>query len=84
MTRSLFVQVLLVAGGKDGSNNLLSSTEILDTVDASNWRTVTELPYKVTGLCGATLNNIIYMSGEWCTGICIMYVLSFFRGEKRG
>ena len=73
-----------MAGGKDGSNNLLSSTEILDTVDASNWRTVTELPYKVTGLRGATLNNIIYMSGEWYTGICIMYVLSFFRGEKRG
>ena len=61
------MQVLLVAGGWDGYNRL-SSTEILVTL-AGGWRTVGRLPSAVTALRGATLDNTVYMLGEWCTGI---------------
>ena len=61
------MQVLLVAGGWDGGNKL-SSTEILVTL-AGEWRTVGPLPTAVSYLCGATLDNTVYMLGEWCTDI---------------
>ena len=54
--------MLLVAGG------LVSSTEILVTL-AGVWRTVGSLPTAVWGLRGATLDNTVYMTGEWCIDI---------------
>ena len=58
-----------MAGGRDDGGNFLSSTEILVTL-AGGWRTVGgRLPTAVTALRGATLDNTVYMLGEWCTGI---------------
>ena len=62
--------MLLVAGGWDG-DNYLSSTEILVTL-AGVWRTVGRLPTAVSGLRGATLDNTVYMTGEWCTDLSIV------------
>ena len=62
------MQVLLVAGGWVSYDNYLSSTEILVTL-AGVWRTVGSLPTAVRGLRGATLDNTVYMLGEWCTDI---------------
>ena len=56
-----------MAGGWDG-DNYLSSTEILVTL-AGVWRTVGQLPTAVYVLRGATLDNTVYMLGEWYTGI---------------
>ena len=77
----MHVQVLLVAGGYDGGN-ILSSTEILVTL-AGVWRTVGPLPTAVDGLSGATLDNTVYMLGEWCTDIFSVChdVLPCFRGK---
>ena len=58
--------MLLVAGGY--ANGDLSSTEILVTL-AGEWRTVGELPAALYGLRGATLDNTVYMLGEWYTDI---------------
>ena len=55
-----------MAGGY--RDNFLSSTEILVTL-AGEWRTVGELPTAVNGLRGATLDNTVYMTGEWYTDI---------------
>ena len=55
------VQVLLVAGG-DGAGNPLSSTELM--VEGSDaWTMSTPLPRAVRGVRGATLGNIVYMTG---------------------
>ena len=59
-----------MAGGWDENTNRLSSTEILVTL-AGVWRTVGPLPTAVRGLRGATLDNRIYMTGEWYTEIFI-------------
>ena len=63
------MQVLLVAGGY--GDKRLSSTEILVTL-AGGWRTVGQLPTAVYGLRGATLDNTVYMTGEWCSDISIL------------
>ena len=55
-----------MAGGY--TTNSLSSTEILVTL-AGGWRTVGRLPTAVYYLSGATLDNTVYMLGEWCTDI---------------
>ena len=57
-----------MAGGLDADINSLSSTEIMVTL-AGVWRTVGQLPTAVSSLSGATLDNTVYMLGEWCTGI---------------
>ena len=64
------VQVFLVAGGYDAGYNPLSSTELL--VESSDaWTMSTPLPRAVDGLRGATLGNIVYMTGgSYC--YCIM------------
>ena len=64
---SVRVQVLLVAGGVDGDDNLLSSTEVL-TVDSPVWTMVTPLPRAVRGVGSVTLDNTVYMTGKvYCT-----------------
>ena len=69
----------MVAGGeqteglrdwRDDDYTRLSSTEILVTL-AGVWRTVGPLPTAVWGLRGATLDNRVYMTGEWYTEIFI-------------
>ena len=60
-----------MAGGIGNGPNFiddLSSTEMLVTL-AGRWRTVGLLPSAVSSLSGATLDNTVYMLGEWCTGI---------------
>ena len=64
------VQVLLVAGGYAGEHRRFS-TEILVTL-AGVWRTVGQLPTAVFGLRGATLDNTVYMLGEWYIDIFIV------------
>ena len=65
------MQVFLVAGGYDKSRNALSSTELL-VEDSDAWTMSTPLPRAVDGLRGATLGNIVYLTGGsyYC---CIMY-----------
>ena len=61
----------------------LSSTEILVTL-AGVWRTVGPLPTAVAGLRGATLDNTVYMTGEWYTEIfieCSCYYTVMFQGD---
>ena len=57
-----FVQVLLVTAGWDG-DNYLSSTEIQLT-RTSEWKKVQPYPLSVQGLRGATINNVVYMTGQ--------------------
>ena len=56
--------MLLVAGGWDGSNSL-SSTE-LQVTRGSAWKEVAPYPLAVYGLRGATINNLVYMTGQDC------------------
>ena len=55
--------MLLVAGGSDGNLDKLSSTEIMVTLPGK-WRSVGPLPAAVVGLRGATLDNMVFMTGE--------------------
>jgi len=58
------VKVLLVTGGGDGPEGSFSSTEILRMDSSSNtWTTVGDLPLPLQGLRGATLGNVVYMTG---------------------
>ena len=76
------VQVLLVAGGY--ANGDLSSTEILVTL-AGEWRTVGGLlPTAVSGLRGGTLDNTVYMTGEWCTDIYTVMVCWHLMFQEEG
>ena len=59
-----------MAGGIGNGPNFLSSTEILVTL-AGEWRTVGRLPTAADGLRGATLDNTVYMTGDYCTEIFI-------------
>ena len=54
--------MLLVVGGQDG-RNILTSTEIQVT-RASAWKEVQPYPLAVRGLSGATINNVVYMTGQ--------------------
>ena len=71
-----------MAGGYDEAN-YLSSTEILVTL-AGEWRTVGRLPTALYSLRGATLDNTVYMTGEWCTDIYSVMVCwhLMFQGER--
>ena len=75
------MQVLLVAGGY--GDKRLSSTEILVTLAGVEWKTVGSLPTAVAGLRGATLDNTVYMLGEWCTDIYSVMVCwhAMFQGD---
>ena len=57
------VQVLLVAGGLDGDDTHLSSTEVL-TGDSTAWTMATPLPRAVDGMRGISLDNTVYMTGK--------------------
>ena len=65
-TDHVHVQVLLVTGGWGSARGTarLDSTEILVPDLVGRWEFVGELPTAREGLRGATLNNVIYMTGE--------------------
>ena len=70
-----------MAGGY--GDDYLSSTEILVTL-AGVWRTVGQLPSAVVGLSGATLDNRIYMTGDYCKEIfieCSCYYTVMFQED---
>ena len=50
-------------GGWDDGNKILSSTETLQLGEDA-WRESAALPQPLTGLRAATLDNIIYITGE--------------------
>ena len=55
---------MIVAGGINFST-YLDSVEVLEGVDGS-WRTLeAKLPRAMEGIRGITLNNVIYMIGEY-------------------
>ena len=56
----MIFQTLLVAGGNEGA--LLSSTELL-VGTASAWVFTGELPSRRTVLRGATIDNMVLMTG---------------------
>ena len=56
----LFIKILLVAGGYDGSSRL-ASTEIFDS---GSWYLVKELSHRASGVRGARLGNTVFMTGE--------------------
>ena len=62
----LTTQVLLVAGGftTQGDGNTLGTTEILNTIDGS-WTFAGNLPHRVSAISGATLDNTVFLIGEW-------------------
>ena len=60
---------MIVAGGMTEASNfpfhLLDSVEVLEGVDGS-WRSLeAKLPRAMEGIRGITLNNVIYMIGEY-------------------
>ena len=54
----------LVSGGRTGSADYLSSTELL-MESASAWVLTGELPSPRYGLRGANIDNRIFMTGKW-------------------
>ena len=56
--------MLLVAGGVGDNSVHLSSTEQLNEESAS-WKTTTSLPRAVYGVVGISLDNTVYMTGEY-------------------
>ena len=62
--------MLLVAGGSAGPLRLLSSTEILRTINGNYWTMVASLPNSMQKLSGATLGNTVFMTGEYSLCLC--------------
>ena len=58
----LSFQIYIVAGGSNPSKEFLETTEMFITI----WILVGSLPFGVYGLAGATINNTVFMSGEYC------------------
>ena len=57
----MVLQIMLVAGGWDGTK-FLSSTEVL-TTDSDTWTMSTPLPMAATGFKGVTVENSFYITG---------------------
>ena len=57
----MVLQIMIVAGGWDGTK-FLSSTEVL-TTDSDTWTMSTPLPVAATGFKGVTVENSFYISG---------------------
>ena len=55
----------MTGGLGDGHDGVkyLSSTEIQVT-RSSEWKTVQPYPLAVSGLAGATINNVVFMTGQ--------------------
>ena len=64
----LSFQIYIVAGGSNPSNEFLETTEMFTTI----WILVGPLPFGVHGLAGATINNTVFMSGEYSDFSLIM------------
>ena len=54
---------MVIVGGQDDGYETLSSTETLQLGEDA-WRESTALPRPLAGLKAATLDNIIYITGE--------------------
>ena len=59
-------KVLLVAGGMAGYNTILDTSEILLSLTARKWIPTAPLPYKMHSMSGATIDNVIFMTGILC------------------
>ena len=55
--------VLLVTGGYNDIDYFLSATEVQIT-RFSPWKEAAHYPLAVTGLRGATINNVVFMTGK--------------------
>ena len=60
MFLKLFIQVLIVAGGRQGE--VLSSTERM-AIGAAAWTTVNALPRALHGMASLTVGNLVYLTG---------------------
>ena len=59
-------QVLLVAGGQVPDGTSQDTTEVLLSLTASHWTFKAPLPNKMRELRGATINNMVLMTGTKC------------------
>ena len=57
-------KILVVAGGRDGSYNALTSVEVLNT-ENSQWSTVSSLPFPVNQPSLVIYRNCIYLSNRY-------------------
>ena len=53
----------MVAGGYN--NGILSSTEIFEVDKSTSWTVTTSLPITIYHQMAVTLNNIVYMTGNF-------------------
>ena len=56
-------KVLLVAGGMADYSTILDTSEILLSLTARKWTPTAPLPYKMHSMSGATIDNVILMTG---------------------
>ena len=73
-------QVYVVMGGTEGGLDYLSSTEQL-TLGGKSWRPSTPLPRPLVRLRAATLDNIIYITGEM---IVVILIILKYNHRRRG
>ena len=59
-----YLQTLLVTGGKDDGDQILSSTEILTLDTDLEWISAASLPSRIYGLSAATLENTVFVFGK--------------------
>ena len=74
-------QVYVVMGGTEGGLDYLSSTEQL-TLGEKSWRPSAPLPRPLVRLRAATLNNIIYITGEMIVVILVIQILIQSQEER--
>ena len=55
-----------MTGGLDGYNTILDTTEVLSSLTARKWTLKAPLPYKMHSMSGATIDNVIFMTGILC------------------
>ena len=58
----IFIQVLIVAGGRRNFENL-SSTERM-AIGAAAWTTVNALPRALRDMASVTVGNLVYLTGS--------------------
>ena len=61
MFLKIFIQVLIVAGGRRNFENL-SSTERM-AIGAAAWTTVNSLPRALYGMASLKVGNLVYLTG---------------------
>ena len=80
---SVCVQVLLVAGGRDGDYAPISSTEVL-VGDSLAWTMATPLPRAMFEMGSVSFDNTVYMTGKlYCTALyCIALYCTILQAGK--